>query len=122
MLVVGTYNGASGGNANSYGLVVGYANSTALDAGLAAGKYNVVTNNNFALGKGLTANTADPIVVLGRYNASPVNGQVFVVGVGSGGGSNAKNALEVYSDGRVRLPKRQGDIKMGIFGPAGADN
>jgi hypothetical protein len=121
-LVIGYLNGASGGNANAQSLVVGYANSTALDSGLVAGKYNVATKNNFALGKGLTANTVDPIVVLGRYNATPVAGQVLVVGVGTGAGSGAKNGFEVYSDGTVKMPKRQGDLKMGIFGPAGADN
>lgn len=100
-------------------LVVGLANSTTLTSAFVAGKNNAVTGQHYVLGEGLIAGTPGNtrMVVLGQFNASPVAGQLLVVGNGAGSGAGQRaNALEVYTDGKVKIPKRQGDVGMGRFG------
>jgi len=46
-----------------------------------------------------------------------VSGAYFVVGKGTYGAGNQKNAFEVHSDGTVIINEPQGDISMGIFTP-----
>lgn len=50
---------------------------------------------------------------VGRYNVV-VSDPLFVVGCGWSG--TTRNALEIYSDGRVKVPNRQADVLMGGFG------
>lgn len=68
------------------------------------------------LGRGLFNHWMNCTVV-GQYNDSSMNGDsglLFAIGNGSGA-SDRSNALEVYSNGRINIP-RQGDILMGEFG------
>jgi len=44
-----------------------------------------------------------------------VSGAYFVVGKGTYGAGNQKNAFEVHSDGTVIINEPQGDISMGPF-------
>ncbi len=70
----------------------------------------------FALGRGLY-NHWDTSVVVGRYNDASMpdsSGVVFVIGNGADA-NNRSNAMEVYADGKILIP-RQGDILMGEFG------
>ena len=70
-------------------------------------------------GQGLTA-AAAPQLVIGKYNNSANDGTgnhgqgLFVVGAGTGVGTNAKNAMRVLEDGTIVI-QPAGDIDMGIF-------
>lgn len=98
-------------------LVVGEANSSSITNGFVAGKNNAAVGQHYVLGEGLIAETNARMVVLGQFNAEPVVGQLMVVGNGDSADPNdRKNALEVYSDGKIVIPKRQGDVGMGRFG------
>lgn len=114
--LIGYGNGASNTTITN-SLVSGSFNSANVTDGLVAGKNNVVSGQHYVMGQGLIANTNPRMVVLGQYNEPPVSGQLLVVGRGTSG--NPENALEIYTDGRVRIPQRQGDILMGDFGDPG---
>jgi hypothetical protein len=92
-LVVGGNNEAY---AFSYGAMIGY--------GLICSDWNYASSNS---------------VIIGKYNS--IDGYTGTPGrlltVGNGTTSNARsNALVVYDNGDVIIPKRQGDILMGEFG------
>jgi hypothetical protein len=135
-VVLGAYNFTEGGYWSS-SIIVGTSNAiylsstgsysakTALigEANFSEGNSNsiMVGLNNFAggntnsgiVGRGL-ANLWNDCLVAGRYNDTSVSGIMFAVGNGVDA-SNRSNALEVYSDGKILMP-RQGDILMGEFG------
>lgn len=112
--IIGQYNGSSNTTLTN-SLVSGSYNSATVTDGFVAGKNNVVSGQHYVMGQGLIANTNPRMVVLGQYNVSPVAGQLLVVGNGASA-TAPKNALEIYSDGKVIIPERQGDILMGEFG------
>lgn len=71
------------------------------------------------MGWGLISGTVwggsnNPSLVVGTFNVDKANLR-FAIGNGTDA-NNRKNAFEVYSDGTVRLGKRQGDLRMGRFG------
>lgn len=90
---IGSANGLS-----SYSLAVGWGNS--------------LSSYSLAVGRYLNSPGSNSLVV-GKYNAS-ASGAYFIVGKGSSNG-NRSNALEVYSDGTVVIPKKQGSVSMGIY-------
>lgn len=94
----------------SYNYVYGSSNS------LLAGENNYGGDGIVAsalIGRGLISYWSYAAVV-GSYNATPSGDLRFVVG--SGDSVTRSNALEVYADGTVIIPKAQGDILMGEFG------
>ena len=123
--LVGSYNGVvSSSSVLTDTLVAGHMNTVEGGSSFVAGESNVAKGlQKYVLGRGLIADQANAMVALGTYNVQPVAGQILAVRYGiSSATADRKNALEVYSDGKVTIPKRQGDIKMGAYGPAGADN
>lgn len=79
--------------------------------------YNNVSNAwcSATIGQGLV-NNWNFCTVIGRYNKSTATGALLLA-VGSGTNStNRSNAFEIYADGKVKVVKRQGDIRMGNFG------
>jgi hypothetical protein len=106
--------------ANSSLIVGQYNLNVAAGCSLIVG-WNIATEESFAsatIGAGLT-NTWDYSLVLGRYNAdaNTVGGRQPLVLIGNGSSSASRsNAMEVYDNGDVTIPKRQGDILMGEFG------
>lgn len=82
----------------------------------AAGAFNhIVAFRAAAIGTGLI-NTVDDSTIVGSYNEEK-SGIRFVVGRGTESDEASRsNALEVYADGDVIIPKRQGDVLMGSFG------
>lgn len=72
------------------------------------------------LGTGLI-NNWDNCLVIGQYNTSQ-SGTILRFVVGNGTSSIArKNSFEIYDDGVIVIPKRQGDVGMGQFGNGGSD-
>jgi hypothetical protein len=89
------------------------------------------------IGRALTSSSAGCVVV-GMAN-TPITGDadhwvgadpVFIVGNGANGTAASgtspvppatSNALVVYKNGTIKIPKRQGDIVMGAFGNGGSD-
>lgn len=105
--------GASNYNAGSHYSIISGINN-----------YSEYSDGNATFGRGLI-NIWNYCTLVGKYNAY-VGGTnlLFVVGNGSGVSEAADerhNALEVYGDGSVIIPKRQGDVGMGRFGNGGAD-
>ncbi len=75
--------------------------------------------SSVALGSGLIVSAfSDSRIALGRYNLGNETGSILVVGNGNWDGQTAtrRNALVVYENGDVVIPKAQGDILMGEFG------
>ena len=101
-------------------------NGNNINACLSSGSNNYFydSTDSAVLGRGLIAKGATSCIVVGRYNIdilmSPgsLADPLFVVGNGTGLGNppTRSNALVVYGDGKVIIPKRQGDISMGEFG------
>ncbi len=112
------------GNPSANSLVTGTGNQAGgTRNGFLAGNGNASGNaeNCSALGRQLV-NIWEDCTVVGRNNiyqdeAGPLvdAGVLFVVGNGAGAEART-NAFEVYADGTVVIPKRQGDILMGEFG------
>jgi len=68
------------------------------------------------IGRGLLSKWSNSLIA-GKYNDSNIDrlsGLLFAIGNGASANSRS-NALEVYSSGKVTMP-RQGDILMGEFG------
>ncbi|MCB1097912.1 MAG: hypothetical protein KDN22_20235 [Verrucomicrobiae bacterium] len=88
----------------------GSANTFSASRNFAVGYGNWVGSYDCgAIGYYLSSSTQGGLVV-GKYNKN-VSGAYFVVGNGtSSSTSGRKNALEVYSDGRVVIPVPLGDI------------
>jgi hypothetical protein len=100
----GIYNAITG----SYASLIGGDNNNATNAASSA-----------TLGSHLINNWGYSTVI-GQYNAYQGGGDLaFVIGIGASDNSR-KNAMEVYKDGSIVVPKRQGDIKMGEFGTQGS--
>lgn len=136
----GTYSSAmSWGNAlgnDSFAASSGYAegdSSTAINQGVTMGGYSFavggVAEGYFSIAAGYgTFSKAAYSFVVGRYNAVEGDSNdwiesepLFVVGNGTGNSSDPpevenRNALTVYKNGNISIPKRQGDIPMGEFG------
>ena len=96
--------GKSNGLAAEGSLVVGNSNSLTGTAG------GYVTNSAL-IGTGLDS-SASGATVVGVYNTDQPDVR-FVVG--NGDANTTSNALEVYDDGRVVVPKAQGDVSMGAY-------
>lgn len=111
----GPYSGMTGTMESS--LVVGGGHSVSISNGLVAGFANYATGGSFVLGMGLIA--YDGQIAFGKFNAPPVAGQLFVVGNGTHSTTDRRNAFEIYNNGAVRIPARQGDVGMGRFGRTG---
>lgn len=115
----------------SNSLAVGSSNMMASWGEYGANADNMIMAgaSNFAAGDcsatfGRSLNNHWPdCTVVGKFNAyAEGSGLLFVVGNGNGIVSNPQrfsNAVEVYNDGSVVIPKRQGDIPMGEFGLGG---
>lgn len=117
-------------NASSYvgqSFAMGYSNvlyagvSHSIVCGL--GNYVGITNGSApetitstaTIGTGLR-NKWNPATILGKYNSiSPPNTLLFAIGNGADD-NNRRNAVEVYTDGKVVIRHAQGDILMGEFG------
>ncbi len=103
------------GNYNSFGAFV--------NSSIVSGMYNAIGSSSYlygtaAFGTGLANNTWNYSCIVGKYNSTTTvlqGSPLFVVGTGTGPAART-NGLEVYDDGRVIVPKRQGDILMGEFG------
>jgi hypothetical protein len=112
--------------------IAGGYNTVSQSSSMALGESN--TSAGYAamtFGRGLTSASAGCVVV-GLAN-TPIIGNdtywvgtdpVFIVGNGTGGSPAAgqsgpvqSNALVVYKNGDIKVPKTQGDISMGEFGP-----
>ena len=81
-------------------------------------------SNSAVIGTSLQATSSNSLVV-GAYN-NPTPSAAFIVGNGTGSDpSLRKNALEVLTDGTVKIPgtayinkiPARGGISMGIYGP-----
>jgi hypothetical protein len=102
---IGTYNYSRGNSTSS--LTVG-------DNNFAAGMTATTT-----LGTGLNSSGWNSATVIGRYNLwSSTMQPLFIIGNGTSA-SAPRNAVEVYTDGTVKIGMRQGDIGMGRFGNSG---
>jgi hypothetical protein len=102
---IGTYNYSRGNSTSS--LTVG-------DNNVACGMTATTT-----LGTGLNSNGWNSATVIGRYNLwSSTMQPLFVIGNGTSA-TNTRNAVEVYTDGTVKIGMRQGDIGMGDYGNPG---
>ena len=134
---IGNYSVAMGNNCVTWGVesvalgshawTSGYA-SFATGQGGAGGDYSLAggtgrANGSYAVafGKSTLAN-AFGCLAIGQYNVGAGGGAawvstdpIFEIGIGSDS-ANLKNAVTVYKDGTVLIPKRQGDISMGEFG------
>lgn len=113
-------------------------NSAALTNGAAIGDFSVAfgggvnsdlswvnAEGSVAIGGGAQADSFGSVVIgSGRASGSPTvwvdTDPQFVVGYGNPSSPNPnianKNALVVYKNGNISMPKRQGDILMGEFG------
>ncbi len=98
-------------------LAAGRWNDIDADESFVSGRYNqVLADYSGAVGTYLIVDDRESFAV-GTYNdtAALTSDAAFVVGNGTG--SSAKsNALVVYHNGDVYVPKRQGDVLMGEFG------
>ncbi len=93
---------------------IGTANSSVYGRTLNVGFNNVLGESNSAMvGEGLTYSTfySGNVMVVGQYNeTSPTSDHYFVVGKGTGTGSNRANAFVVTKSGRVLISS---DMKPG---------
>jgi len=108
-------------------LVSGYCHTVTGSFSAVAGMNNAITGNlQFAFGQGLISDNywtwwpeGTPAVFLGQYNRFDTT---LLLTVGNGpDATHRTNAFEVYQDGTVKIPKRQGDIVMGEFGNGNGD-
>lgn len=129
-LVVGLSNTLDGSNydwaGSEYSFLTGRYNYSAGKATFIAGENNYISGDSdnghtyaaAAIGQGLISNWSTSLII-GKYNDSTIpqlSGLLFAIG--NGNGTIRSNALEVYADGKIKMP-RQGDILMGSFGNAG---
>lgn len=93
--------GSGGASGQNHALTVGFGNNHWAGNTMTAGSYLITYDENST--------------VVGQWNIDTGGDEAFVVGNGTGSGDK-RNALEVYKNGDVIVPKAQGDIDMGIFG------
>lgn len=108
--------------ANGYeSTAIGYA-TWANGASSVAMNNNNTANGDYSAAFGYTTTAASyNSFVVGRNNVGGGNTTSWVASdplfeVGNGTYSAPSNAFVVYKNGRVRIPKAQGDISMGAFG------
>lgn len=120
----GFYSGATGedstalGASSAYGMlsltaIWGYAqadNSTAIGNNVISTSYN-----SFVIGAN---NAPSPLSTNGDTQWDPSD-ELFVVGNGLNGAPS--NAFVIYKSGAITMPKRQGDIVMGVYGNGNGD-
>ena len=105
LLLVGNFNGAED---TLYCLVSGTNNVADTAADSAAIGHGLILNNS-----------SSSRVIVGQYNSGDETDALFVVGNGNGAAYDPHertNAFVVHADGKVIIPKAQGDILMGEFG------
>lgn len=117
-MVMGGYSSASG----DFSFAMGQEAHASGDMSVAIGDW-VATSGHASTALGV-ATTADSYasVAIGKYNVGggdpdgwDAADAVFEIGIGTGEEAK-RNALTVYKNGNVVIPKRQGDILMGEFG------
>jgi len=126
-----------GAMAHSYASVALGAGVNATGVASVALNYATLGAGDFSLAAGFaTQAQAYSSVAIGRYNVGVFTGPnggttwndvdpLFEIGIGTPPGAATnwqpipRNAMTVYKDGKIIIPKRQGDILMGEFGNPG---
>lgn len=98
----------------SWGVFGSASLSSAAYNSVSVGGYNTIDfDESLAVGKSVHAYDANSVVI-GMWNKDTGGNELFVIGKGTS--SVKSNAFEVFDDGSVCIPVRQGDIDMGVFG------
>ena len=87
------------------------------DSWVAVGNGNTRGANSqstLAVGDSLTAYDDNSLVV-GTWNSDTQKNETFIVGIGQGAGQE-KNAFEVFTDGKIRIPNGQNAIPLDGYG------
>lgn len=71
-------------------------------------------SGSLTVGTSLIAHDSNSLVV-GTWNEDTGGEEAFVVGIGTSSTAQA-NALEITTDGRIRIPNGQNGISLGEFG------
>jgi len=112
VLLMGTGNSTTFKNDNSpyigiaKNILIGRYNSSRIDDAIAIGEGNIGVEGAVVVGNYNNPNTPD------------IDDATVILSAGTDGAGNEKNGLIVKDNGDVIVPKRQGDIPMGIYGPA----
>ncbi len=117
-VVMGGYSGANG----DFSFAMGQEAYAQGDMSVAMGDWVAAFGHgSTALGVATTADSYASVAI-GKYNVGggdpdtwDIEDAVFEVGIGTSD-VEKRNALTVYKNGDVVIPKRQGDILMGEFG------
>ncbi len=99
-------------NWGSFGYNSGGSNTPSVAVG-SGNTWHYSASGTLTVGTSLIAHDSNSLVV-GTWNEDTSDDEAFVVGIGTY--NDQTNALEVFADGRIRIPNGQNGIALGEFG------